>query len=328
MTEPREVVHMLIQRAEALCCELLPNGRRAGAEWEVGSVLGEPGRSLKVRLYGSKAGVWCDFATGEKGNLIGLIAAVLRLDREEAWAWVHAWLGLNSEALPERRSRPRRADHALRHDRDKQDRIGRARRIWEGAWPAAGTLAERYLHARGIRIDLPASLRFHPRLWHEIARRPFPALVAAVETPTRVSGAVRGAGFEITGVWRIYLREDGRGKAPVPTPKLGLGPVRGGAVRLKPPVRRVAIAEGLETALSVAAACPEITVWAALSAGGLEALRLPRGVAEVIVLADADPPGLEAAARAVRRFKRAGLKSACAVPPKAGADFNDMLRKE
>ena len=182
MTEPREIVHMLVQPAEALWRELFPSGRRVGAEWEIGSVLGEPGRSMKVRLYGPKAGVWADFATGEKGDLIGLIAAVLRLDREEAWAWARAWLGLNGGASPGRRPRPLRADQAVEHDRNRQDRIVRARRIWEETRPEAGTLAERYLHGRRIRTEFPVTLRFHPRLCHELARRSFPALVAAAAT--------------------------------------------------------------------------------------------------------------------------------------------------
>ena len=69
-TSPRlsasEIAARLAERTPALCLELLPAGRRHGAEWRVGSVGGEAGQSLAVRLTGSKRGVWCDFATGEE----------------------------------------------------------------------------------------------------------------------------------------------------------------------------------------------------------------------------------------------------------------------
>jgi twinkle protein len=62
---PAELSTRLAQRVEAVCQELLPKGRRQGAEWEVGSSAGEEGKSLKVHLRGEKAGVWSDFATGQ-----------------------------------------------------------------------------------------------------------------------------------------------------------------------------------------------------------------------------------------------------------------------
>ena len=45
-----------------------PQGKKAGPEWKVGSVQGEAGTSLSVRLTGNKAGVWSDFSTGESGT--------------------------------------------------------------------------------------------------------------------------------------------------------------------------------------------------------------------------------------------------------------------
>src|SRR5689334_2717838 len=62
----------LNQRAQAVAEMLLPLGRREGNEWRVGSLTGEPGKSLGVHLTGDKAGVWCDFATDETGDLIDL----------------------------------------------------------------------------------------------------------------------------------------------------------------------------------------------------------------------------------------------------------------
>jgi hypothetical protein len=66
-----------LARLPELLALLLPGGRVVGAEWHVGSLAGERGDSLRVRLRGERAGVWCDFATGDRGgDVIALAAAV------------------------------------------------------------------------------------------------------------------------------------------------------------------------------------------------------------------------------------------------------------
>lgn len=66
MMTAKMVAQQLSRRAEEIARHLLPNGKRNGAEWCVGSTSGVEGQSLKVHLTGEKAGVWSDFATGEK----------------------------------------------------------------------------------------------------------------------------------------------------------------------------------------------------------------------------------------------------------------------
>src|SRR5262249_1847983 len=83
----------LAERIESLCRTLLPNGRRRGSEWRIGSSSGEPGHSLGVRLVGAKTGVWADFATGESGDALDLVAAVLDIPLSEAMRWADTWLG-------------------------------------------------------------------------------------------------------------------------------------------------------------------------------------------------------------------------------------------
>jgi hypothetical protein len=74
---------------------LLPGGRQQGSEWRVGSVRGEPGQSLKVRLYGDRAGMWRDFATDDHGgDVVSLAAAVAGLSQSEAARRLAAMLGL------------------------------------------------------------------------------------------------------------------------------------------------------------------------------------------------------------------------------------------
>lgn len=69
-----EVAQRLADRVGDVAAYLLPGGKKHGAEWKAGSVSGEAGQSLSVRLSGPKKGVWSDFTTGDSGDLLDLWA--------------------------------------------------------------------------------------------------------------------------------------------------------------------------------------------------------------------------------------------------------------
>ena len=104
---------------------------------------------------------------------------------------------------------------------------------------------------------------------------------------------------------RTFLRGDGSGKADLEPVKLTLGPCGGGAVRLSPASAILAVAEGIETALSYMEATGTPT-WAALSTGGMRGLILPEIVREIVIAADGDIPGIRAAQAAARRWLAEG----------------------
>jgi phage/plasmid primase-like uncharacterized protein len=91
------------------------------------------------------------------------------------------------------------------------------------------------------------------------------------------------------------------------------------------------IAEGVEDAL----AAWELTTyaaWAALSAGNMRSLELPREYTDVLILADADQPndkgervGLGAARDLARRLRAEGREATVRLPAHA-KDANDVLR--
>jgi hypothetical protein len=73
MTDIIAIKQGLAQRAQDVAEMLLPQGHKEGNEWRVGSIAGEPGRSLGVHLTGHKAGLWKDFAQdSDGGDLIEL----------------------------------------------------------------------------------------------------------------------------------------------------------------------------------------------------------------------------------------------------------------
>jgi putative DNA primase/helicase len=202
-------------------------------------------------------------------------------------------------------------------------RTERALNIWKNAQPGRATADARYLASRGITLDQwPASLRFHPR-----CPRPrddvenfatLPAMVALIEHVER--GPI--------GIHCTYLRADGGGKADVEKQKAMFGETGGGAVHFGMPCEEqwFAVAEGIETALSIAVAC-SMPVWAALSAGGIKKLILPQNATHVVICADHDKNGVgeRAALDAAARWQREGRRVRIAVPPEIGTDFNDVL---
>jgi hypothetical protein len=310
-----ELAALLAGRAEALCRQLLPGGRREGAEWRCGSVQGETGKSMAVHLTGAKAGVWADFAAGEGGDALDLVKACIGDDTAAAVSWAKDWLGIGDGPAPAARPAPERA--AVQNNQADTYTVEIARRLWREARPIAGTVAESYLHRRGIALAAPPSLRFLPRLHHRPSGRDFPAMIGGVQVQQADGKA------PVLGIHRTYLTTDGD-KAPVANAKMTLGRIKGGAVRFGPPAETVAVAEGIETALSIATACPGLVVWSALSTSGMKALVLPDSVLTVVLCPDGDPAGRGAARQAADRFLEEGRQVKLARAP-AGADLNDVL---
>lgn len=73
----REIRAAALPHADELCRRWLPNGKRAGAWWQAQVPWREDRNpSLGVSL---STGRWCDFATGETGDLIDLWARIQHL---------------------------------------------------------------------------------------------------------------------------------------------------------------------------------------------------------------------------------------------------------
>lgn len=86
-----------LTRLPEVLARLLPGGRAVGPEWHAGSLRGEPGDSLRVRMRGERAGRWADFATGEKGgDPVSLAAAVARTRQTEGAKQLARMLGIDA----------------------------------------------------------------------------------------------------------------------------------------------------------------------------------------------------------------------------------------
>jgi len=322
-----EIADMLALRAQALAAELLPGGRREGREWACGSVAGEPGKSLRMVLAGPKRGFWRDFAADQSGDPLDLVEQVLGLDKGAAVAWAKSWLGLSDEA-PRRPARPAAAEPPdVAETREADARWMAAIDIWRSCRPATrGSEVAIYLAGRGITLPAPPSLRWSLGLWHGPSRRIWPAMVAGVQAGTGDRGGAPVA------VHRTFLAPGGAGKAPVTPSKMMLGGVRGGAVRLAPASGpRLAIAEGIETGLSIQQECPDLPVWCGLSVGGMAAMVLPDHVRELVLCTDGDRVGSRAFFTAVERVQMHHAAQGRVVWTQQkrlpeGLDHNDLVR--
>ena len=303
-----DIAAALGERAEEVCRQYLPHGRRQGRYWIAGDIDGARGRSLFVRLRGPGVpGKWTDAADGTHGDLLDLIrhrsrAPTLRAALNEA----RAFLAL--EPAP---------DHVPGAPDEPYDATEAARRLWRRCRAVAGSHAERYLQARGLSRCRFAALRFHPELRYREGStvRHLPALVAAV---TGDDGRLRG-------VQRIWLDPRRPAKAGVAVPRKALGRIHGLAVRFGTPADDAAlvVGEGIETVLSLVTAVPEIRAAAALSAGSLGAFAPPPGTARLVIARDNDEDGALAAERLAMRCARLGIAATVVVP--VGNDFNDDL---
>jgi len=90
----REISQQLSARAESFARWLLPNGRLNGGNWECGGITGEAGHSLRVQVTGPNSGVWADFATDDRGDLIELCRLVRNVSIGDAIRVCKDWLGI------------------------------------------------------------------------------------------------------------------------------------------------------------------------------------------------------------------------------------------
>lgn len=194
-----------------------------------------------------------------------------------------------------------------------------ARRMWRSASAADGTLAETYLRARAITLPLPPTIRYLAIARHTPTGKLLPCLLAAV---------TRSPDAKVIAIHRTFFA-GGPHKSKLEPARMTLGPIAGASVHLGPAGNLLGVAEGIETSLS-AVQLSGLPVWAALSAGGIESLILPdRPLAQsVVIFADHDRRGIDAAERAAARWRSEGRAVRIELPAKPGTDFNDVLQSQ
>ena len=206
-------------------------------------------------------------------------------------------------------------------------------RCWNEGVDPAGTMVQVYLRNRGgLIIPKGAPIRFHPRCQrgpHNLSGGPehWPAMLALMTDP--ITG-------QPVGLHRTFLQPDGSAKAPVTIrgatvlkPKMIMG--TWGVVRLAPDEeigRALAIAEGIENALTASQTIGWGPVWSAGTQGQIAGFPLLPSIEALTIFADADDSGvgLSAARVCANRWNAAGREALIHVPPE-GQDWNDAAQR-
>jgi putative DNA primase/helicase len=197
---------------------------------------------------------------------------------------------------------------------DPQQNVERAKRLWDEGYDPRVPLVMDYLASR--KLNLPEELcgpvlRFHPRCpWRTDDRVDFlPCLIAAF---TSISDD------RITAIHRVRLDKPERW--PKSERKM-LGSVRDSAVKLDPPGQRLAVAEGIESALAARQLGFFGATWALGSARNFAPVD---GVNELIILGEHDAASRKATDACSEIWTEFGRKVFLALPT-TGNDFNDYL---
>jgi putative DNA primase/helicase len=188
--------------------------------------------------------------------------------------------------------------------------------LWNSTLDLSG-VALQYLKARHCQIP-PADthLRWHPSLKHP-SSYVGPALVSLVtHVHTR----------EHLSLHRTWITPTG--KADLDTPRLPLAnhSLKDGVIRIWPDeyvTRGLGIAEGIETALSLAWAYAP--VWATIDAGHMAQFPVLDGIESLVIAQDKDPAGIAAATICATRWANEGRS--VLVTDQQQNDLNDVLKE-
>jgi len=304
--------------SESLACALLgePVARRKG-QLRFGSNKG----SLIVTIEGSKAGQWFDHQTGKGGNMLTFIQTQKSCNFKQALDFSGEFLNMTPES------------HALETidlsdlapdiDIDKHRSIEYARKLANKSKPLKNTIAETYLKkTRGIDTQTCSdSIRFLPAIKEPETGEFHPALLVIAKN---IEGRVQG-------VQAIFLDKEGN-KLKCEEPKRSYGLIKGSLVPVHEGGNLYAVAEGAETALSIATTRKDMTVFASLgSITNFSAMNFKTQSNTLIIFADHDAPGNPSHYKmnhAADELKSKGFNVFICTPDEVGKDFNDLLREK
>ena len=273
--------------------------QRLGDEWKACCPFHQD-RSPSFTIFDGGRHFKC-FGCGAQGDVLDFVQRLHDVSLREAATLIGAHrLPVVSLAIPAAQPKESRRYEAIS--------------IWRAAGPAKGTPVDTYLRSRALSLPIPESIRF-ARLPYGKSGPSHPVMVALVASIDN----------RAIGIQRTYLNAAGTSKAAVPKAKLSLGNVRGGAIRLAPCANGLVVCEGLEDGLTLQQELGR-AVWVAAGASNLAAMDLPQGVNELVIGADADAAGEQAARSAAERFAGQGRQVRIIRPRAPFKDFNEQLQ--
>jgi hypothetical protein len=331
---------------DALVPRLFLSAVQVGNFWELGSIHGEPGQSLKIWRTGSKQGEWADFSAGKGGRPLELVIQSQFAGNgnvRQGIEWAVRFLNMGVSETPEERAAREAEDQRQREKRAREREADNERKrksalgLFLSAAPIGGTLAEKYLLGRAIDLRLlgrqPGALRFKPELKCPETGIMRPGLLACVSNEH---------GFLTVHRHFLQEREDGTvGKADMRSPKQSYSANSGGVISIwrgdsgkplrdMPEGEWIAASEGIEDALSMALAQPDMRVVASVSLGNLGKMFLPRQCGGIYWHRHrGDPPqAIADYEKQLDQLDQRGIAVREVWAPDEAKDFNEWLQRE
>jgi hypothetical protein len=312
--------------------------RKAGREWKGLSPFNKE-RSPSFFVNDQKQ-FWHDFSSGKHGDVFSFVMETEGRTFPQAVEELAAMAGVslpatycsaaaapaNAAAPPSSTARFEAAEEE--YAREVAERLCKARGLWTRSLPAAGSIVQTYLGARGYHGPIPATIRYLPR---NGARAP--ALIAAYGIATEVEPASHTRRWEaervkplpmpgdrravpwepgpwlpdsspdstlhiaddaVVGVHLIKLRPDGSDRLREDGAKITIGKGVTAPIVLAPPndLLGLCISEGIEDAM-IAHQATGLGAWATGGATRLPALadHIPPHIEAVTILVDDDEAG-------------------------------------
>jgi hypothetical protein len=224
---------------------------------------------------------------------------------------------------------------------EKKNKISAAQSIWDGTVPYKGTLAEKYLKKhRGIKDIELRDIRYWPKGAPWINYNDEGVLEKKVNKIPALVIAARNVKNEITAVQRIYLDSATANKSTImKKPKLSKGILEGSCGMIQKGMRGapVYIAEGLETAASIAMADSKSTVLVSFGVSNIKNLIpiVQKFNSKDIILAADNDGNLAKSNIAINKsidiYRESGVLATAIFPNtlegRVKTDWNDVLLK-
>lgn len=196
-----------------------------------------------------------------------------------------------------------------------------AKKTWNVCLPVEGTIGEKYLHSRSIRLNrYPTSIRYRSKIYNAETKGVLPAILFKVSL---------GLNTPLEAIHRVYIKEDGSGKANLHTPKAALGKIKGLGIWFGEENSTLYICEGPENALSILSLGFKFVV-STIDSANFPNLTIPTMVKQIVLMPDGDEAGVTASKKAIKAYENIELK--INFPPKKEDnpkwDWNDQIKEQ
>ena len=225
-------------------------------------------------------------------------------------AIIEKFVAPTTQSMP---SSPSNQNHDLIPNSGKPTAQERAQRLFNLGQPINGTYAQQWLaKQRAITVG-STKLRYHPAIYQKDLHGHYPCLL--VQFDHCETG-------KLTAVQRIFftLKEKKFQKRFTGSPKNG-GALLMGNLNSK----TIIVTEGVEDALSIMHVVNNVAVWATGGEHNLRCFTIPRKTTAILIAADPNQAGIEAAQHLAHRAHAMKLKVRITHPLTHQGDWNDLL---